>query len=168
MRHYDAFVRKSICDLSLRRKAARNKQRSSFTIVYWTTISNQNNREKIPIDFPLSEANKLRSEITYLQDKNKTKTCIVQTLLENQKVVQDAADSKTFNINLSLYLKWLRQNVCHLQQNIFPLLISFNHCLMIAKILSKSTIFYQLKLSMSTLTWIKVLKARSSKLITQV
>ena len=52
--------------------------------------------KEIPIDLSLSEAYKLRDEITYLRDESKTKNCIRQTLLENKKVIQDAANSETF------------------------------------------------------------------------
>ena len=33
-----------------------------------------------------SELNRLQDEITYLREKYKTKNCIIQTLLENQKL----------------------------------------------------------------------------------
>ena len=40
---------------------------------------------------------RLRDETTYLRKKSKTKYCIIQKLLESQKVIQDEIRCKTFN-----------------------------------------------------------------------
>ena len=45
------------------------------------------------IDSSLSQSNSFRDEITYLRDECKTKNCIIQSLLENQNVFQNTANT---------------------------------------------------------------------------
>ena len=78
---------------------------------------------------------KLRDETTYLRKKSKTKYCIIQKLLESQKVIQDEISCKTFNtINkihaekkavFSLYLKRLHQMLCYLQPFQIQIVLTF-------------------------------------------
>ena len=46
-----------------------------------------------------SESNRLQDEITYLREECKTKNCVIQTLLENQKVIQNTVNTGSFDKN---------------------------------------------------------------------
>ena len=46
-----------------------------------------------------SESNRLQDEITYLREEYKAKNCITQTLLENQKVIQNTVNTGSFDKN---------------------------------------------------------------------
>ena len=45
------------------------------------------------------DPNKFSDEIKYLREENNTQNCIIQTLLENQKNIQNTPDSTTLDIN---------------------------------------------------------------------
>ena len=45
------------------------------------------------------DPNKFSDEIKYLREENNTKNCIIQTLLENQKSIQNTPHSRTLDIN---------------------------------------------------------------------
>ena len=49
------------------------------------------------------ESNRLQDEITYLREECKTKTCIIQTLLENQKVIQSIVNTGSFDKNTKFH-----------------------------------------------------------------
>ena len=56
-------------------------------ICYSATISDKKTaKETSSVGSSQSELNRLQDEITYLREKYKTKNCIIQTLLENQKL----------------------------------------------------------------------------------
>ena len=50
-----------------------------------------------------SELNRLQDEITYLREEWKTKNCIIQTLLENQKVIRNTANTGCFDKNTKIH-----------------------------------------------------------------
>ena len=45
------------------------------------------------------DPNKFSDEIKYLREENDTQNCIIQTLLENQKYIQNTPDLRTLDIN---------------------------------------------------------------------
>ena len=47
--------------------------------------------------------NRLQDEITYLREECKTKNRIIQTLLENQKVIQNTINTRTFDKNTNIH-----------------------------------------------------------------
>ena len=47
----------------------------------------------------VGDPNKFSDKIKYLREENNTKNCIIQTLLENQKNIQNTPDSRTLDIN---------------------------------------------------------------------
>ena len=55
------------------------------------------------VDSSLSESNRLRDEITYLREECKIKNCIIQTLLENQKVIQNTVNTGQFDKNTKIH-----------------------------------------------------------------
>ena len=50
-----------------------------------------------------SELNRLQDEITYLREECNTKNCIIQTLLENQKVIQNTVNTGSFDKNTKIH-----------------------------------------------------------------
>ena len=50
-----------------------------------------------------SELNRLQDEITYLREECNTKNCIIQTLLENQKVIQNTVNTWRFDKNTKIH-----------------------------------------------------------------
>ena len=55
-------------------------------------------KEKLT-DSSVCDPNKFNDWIKFLQEENNTKNCIIQTLLENQKYIQNTPDSRTLDIN---------------------------------------------------------------------
>ena len=47
--------------------------------------------------------NRLQDEITCLREEWKTKNCIIQTLLENQKVIQNTVNTRSFDKNTNIH-----------------------------------------------------------------
>lgn len=124
--------------------------------------------EEASITLLLTEANEFRDEITYLREASKSKNCIVQILLEIQKVLRDATNSKTFNRITKIHTKLkvcapekVATNMSHVTR-IFQLLIALNYYWTVQKIPMKVTMFYVQNSSMPTITLIAILKARSS------
>ena len=125
--------------------------------------------EEASITLLLTEANEFRDEITYLREASKSKNCIVQILLEIHKVLQDATNSKTFNRITKIHTKLkvyapekVATNIMSPVTRIFQLLIALNYYWTVQKIPMKVTMFYLQNSSMSTITLIAILKARSS------
>ena len=50
-------------------------------------------------DSSLCDPSKFSDEIKYLREESNTKNCIIQTLLENQKNIQNTPDLRTLDIN---------------------------------------------------------------------
>ena len=55
------------------------------------------------MDSSLSGSNRLRDEITYLREECKTKNSIIQTLLGNQKVIQNTVNTERFDKNTKIH-----------------------------------------------------------------
>lgn len=118
--------------------------------------------EEASITLLLTEANEFRDEIAYLREASKSKNCIVQILLEIQKVLRDATNSKTFNRITKIHTKL---KVCAPEKvatnmspvtRIFQLLIALNYYWTVQKIPMKVTMFYLQNSSMSTITLIAI------------
>ena len=52
-------------------------------------------------DSSVCDPNKFSDEIKHLREENNSKTCIIQTLLENRKYIQNTPDLRTLDINRS-------------------------------------------------------------------
>ena len=70
-----------------------------------TTISDKKKTEKesSSLDLSLSKSNKLWDKVTYLREECKIKNCIIQTLLRNQKVIQNTVNSGRFDKNTIIH-----------------------------------------------------------------
>ena len=62
-------------------------------------------KEPSSVSSSQSESNRLQDEITYLREERKTKKYIIQTLLANQKVIQNTVNTGNFEV----YLKSLHR-----------------------------------------------------------
>ena len=74
----------------------------SFIIEQLVVITKQRKKYHL-VDSSRSKSNRLRDEITYLQEEFKTKNCILQTLLENQKVIQNTVNTGRFGKNTKIH-----------------------------------------------------------------
>ena len=101
-------------------------------------------------------------------DEGNTKNCVMQSLLKNQKVIQNAANPKIYNANTKMHIdsKIIHPSL-YFELNVASPVIKYISALncyqTIQKKSSKITKFYQQKSSMSTLTRITILKTRLSK-----
>ena len=78
---------------------------NSFEIIYyWTNISDKKTaKETSSVGLSLSESNRIRHEITYLPEECIIQNCIIQTLLENQKVIQNTVNTGRFDKNTKIH-----------------------------------------------------------------
>ena len=73
-------------------------------ICYSATISDKKTaKETSSVGSSQSELNRLQDEITYLREECNTKNCIIQTLLENQKVIQNTVNTGSFDKNTKIH-----------------------------------------------------------------
>ena len=73
-------------------------------ICYSATISDKKTtKETSSVGSSQSELNRLQDEIIYLREECNTKNGIIQTLLENQKVIQNTGNTGSFDKNAKIH-----------------------------------------------------------------
>ena len=72
-------------------------------IIEQLLLTKKRARETSSFYSSLSESNNFRDDITHLREECKTKNCFIQTLLENQKVIQNTVRSGRFDKNTIIH-----------------------------------------------------------------
>ena len=73
------------------------------SIIEQLLVIKETAKETSSVGSSQSESNRLRDEITYLREEGKTKNCVIQTLLENQKVIQNTVNTGSFDKNTQFH-----------------------------------------------------------------
>ena len=102
-----------------------------------------------------SELNRLQDEITYLREECNTKNCIIQTLLENQKVIQNTVNTESFDKYTKIHIEPFiipKNFASNIRTSLTKLQIALNYCPKIQEMSSKLIIFCQQKSKMLSKT----------------